>query len=164
MNEIMIMVSEDPQVKHRVINRHPVHPSITPAQISDLVDIFYVRVRSDEELGPMFDKRLEDRWEDHLLKMKTFWEAVLLRTGAYKGKPVPTHMKLKEVVSTDFKSWLELFRKTAAECFAPDAVPLVIETAERIAQSLWLAMFGSPISRPPDWMVTPDQPTENAER
>ncbi len=141
-----------------VINRQPVHLSITSDQISVLVENFYDRIRSDERLGPIFNKRLEKRWDAHLTKMKTFWESVLLRTGTYHGKPVPAHLRLKEVVSDDYRIWLELFRQTATECFDPEAAPLVIGVAERIAQSLWLAMFSTPISTPPSWMYSGTEP------
>lgn len=135
----------------RPIGRHPVHASITESQISELVDRFYDRVWSDARLGPIFSDRLQSTRAAHLEKMKTFWSAVLLRTGAYKGKPVPAHVKLTEVRSADFECWLGLFRPVAREVFSHEAAPLVIETAERIASSLWLAMFGTPFSSPPDW-------------
>lgn len=135
----------------RPAGRIPVHPSITEQQISDLVDKFYDRVWEDRRLGPIFSARLEHARDAHLAKMKTFWSSVLLRTGAYKGKPVPAHARLTEVVTTDFEIWLGLFRPVARDIFSNEAAPLVIEAAERIATSLWLAMFGTPFSNPPDW-------------
>lgn len=134
------------------INRHPVHASITKEQISDLVDDFYEIIRADARLGPIFNERLQGRWPEHLDKMKLFWASILLRTGEYKGKPVPAHVKLKEVESEDFKIWLSLFRQTANDTFETEAAALVIEAAERIAQSLWLAMFATPTDAPPAWM------------
>ena len=38
-----------------------------------LVDTFYTRVRADELLGPIFDERIQDRWERHLDLMYRFW-------------------------------------------------------------------------------------------
>lgn len=134
------------------LNRHPVHPSITEQQISDLVELFYQRVLRDERLGPIFDGRLAGHWPEHMSKMKDFWSSVLLRTGRFKGKPMPAHMKLSEAQSEDFRIWLSIFRPTAQEIFEPDAVQLVVEAAERIAQSLWMAMFGSPFDAIPNWI------------
>lgn len=131
--------------------RTPVHASITEEQISDLVDGFYARVWADDRLGPIFSARLESKRDEHLAKMKMFWSSVLLRTGAYKGRPVPAHVQLTEVCTDDFQIWLGLFRPVARDVFSPAAAPLVIEAAERIATSLWLAMFGTPFSNPPDW-------------
>ncbi len=135
----------------RPVDRRPVHASITEEQISDLVDRFYDRVWSDARLGPIFSARLENSRAAHLAKMKSFWSSVLLRTGAYTGKPVPAHVSLEDVQSADFERWLSIFRPVAYDAFSSEAAPLVIETAERIASSLWLAMFGNPFSSPPDW-------------
>lgn len=132
----------DGEAQNRTLNRFPVHPSFTSEQISKMVEHFYQQVRAHESLGPIFEHHLVDRWPAHLSKMKDFWEAVLLRTGVYKGKPVPAHLKLTEVVTGDFGDWLGLFRRSAQEFLEPEAVPLVVATAERIAKSLQFAMFG----------------------
>ena len=141
-----------PVVQAGVAGREPVHDSITPAQISDLVERFYARVRKDARLGPIFEARMNGHWADHLDRMKAFWSSVLLRSSAYKGQPVPAHLRLTEVVSEDFRCWLVLFRRTAGECFEAEAARLVIAAAERIARSLWLALFGTLDNRPPDWI------------
>lgn len=145
------MTGSQDELAVRPAGRMPVHPSITERQISDLVDRFYDRVWADPRLGPIFSGRLEKTRDEHLAKMKTFWSSVLLRSGDYKGKPVPAHAKLDEVVGADFAIWLGLFRPVARDVFSNEAAPLVIEAAERIATSLWLAMFGTPFSNPPDW-------------
>ncbi len=134
------------------IERHPVHASITQEQISNLVDFFYGKIRDDERLGPIFNDRIGDAWPVHLNKMKSFWRSILLKTGEYKGRPLPVHFQQKEVVSEDYKIWLSLFRETAREVFEPEAAPLVIEAAERIAKSFWLAIFASPFDQAPEWI------------
>ncbi|WP_346899908.1 group III truncated hemoglobin [uncultured Roseibium sp.] len=137
------------------VRRQPAHPSIDSAQISALVDTFYGRIREDERLGPVFDGRLGGRWDPHLGKMKAFWRSVLLKTGEYKGQPVPTHYKLKEVVSDDYRIWLELFRETAFEVFEDEeAARIVIRQAEKIAQSLWMATIASPFDKVPGFLTT----------
>ena len=140
--------------------RQPAHPNISADQIERLVDEFYGRVRADSRLGPIFDSRIQsDDWQVHLSKMKSFWRSVLLRTGEYHGKPVPAHAQLSDVVTDDFRIWLALFRKTAAEIFAPEPMAVVVETAERIASSLWLAMNAHTIAAPPDWTSTASSPS-----
>jgi hemoglobin len=131
--------------------RQPAHPSITPAQIASLVDIFYGRVRKDERLGPIFEQRVAGDWEPHLTKMKGFWRSVLLKTGEYKGRPVPVHVQIGGITDVHYVRWLELFRVTVAEVFEPAARGVVIEAAERIASSLWLATSGNLLARPPNW-------------
>lgn len=127
------------------------HDSITAEQVSQLVDIFYERVRSDEQLAPMFLQHMSLAWPDHMDRMKAFWRSVLLKTGEYKGKPVPAHTKMQNVETEDFARWLDLFGMTVREVFAPAAQPIIIQAAERIATSLWLAMKADPFSKPPIW-------------
>lgn len=111
--------------------------------ISDLVDRFYGRVREDPELGPIFEGAIGDHWEPHLERMKRFWSAVILRTGDYSGRPVPAHQRLSSVVPAHFQRWLGLFRDTLAELSSdPAVVSTFMERADRIANSLQLAMFG----------------------
>lgn len=139
------------------VRRQPAHPSIDSAQISALVDTFYGRIREDDRLGPVFDGRLDGRWEPHLGKMKAFWRTVLLKTGEFKGQPVPTHYKLTEVVSDDYRIWLELFRETAFDVFeSEEAARIVIRQAEKIAQSLWMATIASPFDKVPGFLSMAD--------
>lgn len=114
-----------------------------------MVHIFYGRIRSHPRLGEIFERRLDGRWEEHLPKMEAFWQSVLLKNGAYKGKPVPAHLKQKELVSSDYGEWLGVFRPVVEDLFEPDLADEIIAVAERIAQSLWLATFGSPGATPP---------------
>lgn len=127
--------------------RTPLHPTITRDQIDVLVETFYADVWADARLGPIFTARIADR-PRHLATMKSFWESVLLHTGSYRGRPMPAHMKLKEVVEGDFTIWLGHFERAVTRVFEPDARPLVIATAERIARSFWIGMFGGLSGRP----------------
>jgi hemoglobin len=112
--------------------------------ISILVDSFYGRIRSHEVLGPIFNDVIADNWEPHLTKMKTFWGAVTLYTGAYSGRPVPVHKKLEGLQREHFSLWLGLFRETLeAVAPNPEVVELFYGRASGIAQSLQLAIFHS---------------------
>ena len=118
---------------------------IDEAYISTLVDSFYERVRADEALGPIFEKAIGNDWGPHLTKMKAFWASVALNAGRYSGKPVPAHQKLTDVRRAHVTSWLTWFRHPLDETApTPGAVAYFMERAERIAQSLQLAMFGLP--------------------
>ncbi|HET7411635.1 MAG TPA: group III truncated hemoglobin [Pararhizobium sp.] len=118
-----------------------VHPDIDRAFIGRLVRDFYGRVRNDERLGPIFAGVLHDEWEPHLEKMTEFWCSVILKTRSYDGRPVPAHLKLKQVREEDFDIWLGYFRETTAELCPPGVGEIFVERAERIAKSLKLAMF-----------------------
>jgi hemoglobin len=114
-----------------------------------MVHTFYGCIREHPRLGEIFGRRLAGRWEEHLPKMEAFWQSVLMKNGAYKGKPVPAHLKQKELVSADYAAWLSVFRPVIRELFVPDLADEIIAVAERIAQSLWLATFGTPGATPP---------------
>lgn len=103
-----------------------------------LVHRFYDRVRADPLLGPIFAARITD-WGPHLDRMVAFWSSVALMTGRYHGAPVPAHVGLP-VNWAHFDHWLVLFRQTASEVCPPAGARHVIERAERIAQSLHMAV------------------------
>lgn len=117
--------------------------------IQTMVHTFYGCIREHPRLGEIFERRLAGRWDEHLGKMELFWQSVLLKNGAYKGKPVPAHLKQKELLSADYGEWLGVFRPVIRELFVPDLADEIIAVAERIAQSLWLATFGHAGSNPP---------------
>ena len=116
---------------------------IDEAYISVLVDTFYASIREHETLGPIFNEKIGEEWDDHLIKLKAFWSSVALNSGTYSGRPVPAHIQLTEVRPPHFEEWLGLFKKTLEETApSPAAVLYFYERAERIAKSLQLAMFG----------------------
>ncbi|MEO3429310.1 group III truncated hemoglobin [Pelagibius sp. CAU 1746] len=146
------MTSPNPAPEARNLLRRPVHPDITEEMIRALVHTFYDKVRADAVLGPIFDRVIGERWDDHLAKMCDFWSSVTLVSGRYKGRPLPAHMRLKDVRPEHFTQWLALFRKTAKEVCPPDIAAVFIERAQRIAESFQLGMFfhpGGPLSVPP---------------
>ncbi|WP_121060804.1 group III truncated hemoglobin [Chachezhania antarctica] len=106
--------------------------------LRELVHGFYDKVRRDPMLGPIFADRIDD-WDPHLDRMVAFWSSVALMTGRYHGRPVPKHMPLP-IGEAHFDRWLTLFRETAHEVCSPAGAELVIERAERIAQSLRMAV------------------------
>lgn len=127
------------------IQRHANAIGIDEEYIALLVDEFYRRVRADDVLGPIFEEAIGDRWGHHMPRMKSFWASVALNAGTYSGQPVPVHKKLTRVEHSHFEHWLKLFRETLEETApTPDAVVYFMERANRIAESLQLAMFGFP--------------------
>lgn len=121
---------------------------IDEAFISTLVETFYARIREHPLLGPIFENAIGDDWDRHLATMKSFWASVALNAGLYSGKPVPAHAKHTQIQPWHFNIWLALFEQTLKDTApTPGAVLYFMERAERIAQSLQLAMFGLPMGR-----------------
>lgn len=106
-----------------------------------LVGEFYARVRKDPQLGPVFNDAVSD-WPDHLEKLTAFWSSVMTASGRYKGQPVPAHMRHRARISPElFTRWLALWRRTTDELMAPSAASALQAKAERIGESLQLAIF-----------------------
>ena len=130
------------------------YEAVNEQAIQVMVHTFYGCIRQHPRLGEIFERRLEGKWDEHLPKMESFWQSVLLKNGSYKGKPVPAHLKQKELVSSDYAEWLSVFRPVIRELFVPDLADEIIAVAERIAQSLWLATFGFAGAAPPPELFT----------
>lgn len=128
--------------RRRDIQNNATRLGIDDDFISMLVETFYARVRAHPRLGPIFNGEIDD-WPNHLAKLKDFWASVAMNAGRYSGKPVPAHSKLTGIQREDFGLWLGLFQRTLEE-IAPgeETVVYFMQRAERIAQSLQLAMFG----------------------
>ena len=101
---------------------------ITLDDIKQLVDSFYEKVRGDEFIGVIFNERIGNRWPQHLEKMYTFWQTVLLGEHTYFGSPFPPHANLP-VSHIHFERWMLLFNQTLDELF----------TGEKADEAKWRA-------------------------
>jgi hemoglobin len=119
-------------------------PSITEPDIRVMVDAFYVKVRADAVLGPIFASAIPGDWQPHLEKMYAFWSSVMLTSGRYQGNPVSKHLALAGMTPELFTRWLALFDATCRELFDDDVAAAFRGKAERIAESLKLALFYRP--------------------
>jgi len=117
---------------------------INEEYISLLVDSFYARVRQHPELGPVFEKAIGDAWAEHMPKMKAFWSSVVLRTGAYGGKPMVVHKALTDARPEHFAIWLTLFEETLRATSPNEQVTKAfLDGAKQMAVRLQAGMFAS---------------------
>ena len=139
----------------------------TEAEVAELVDAFYARVRDDALLGPVFEDNVAD-WSRHLPKMIDFWSSALRGSKRYRGTPMPVHCALPGLTHSMFEHWLDLFCETARTLQNRALAERAVELSQRIARSLW---YGYQLSREPDSVpadlstrrLTP-MPTHGAER
>ena len=127
---------------------------ITLNSVQSLVDCFYTKVRSDDELGPVFIQAIgesDEEWSVHLETMYRFWSTLMYTTGCYegrhlqyKGMPVQKHQKLPIFAENLFDRWLALFHETAREFHNEKAATHYIEASERVAKSLKLSLYYKP--------------------
>ncbi|MCO5259403.1 MAG: group III truncated hemoglobin [Crocinitomicaceae bacterium] len=97
-----------------------------------LVDDFYKRIREDNLLRQIFDDVIQNRWPEHLAKMYTFWQTVILGDHTYFGAPFPPHAHLP-VEKEHFDRWLELFYATLDDFFIGEGVDKAKWQAKRMA-------------------------------
>ena len=106
---------------------------------------FYVRVRRDALIGPVFAAAIPDvAWPHHMTTITAFWSSVLLKAGSYKGNPFAKHGQLGVLQPEHFARWLDLFEQTAMAQFTPDVARSIVERAHRIGDSLKAGLFFRP--------------------
>ncbi len=109
---------------------------ITEERISDLVEGFYEKIRSDALLGPIFNEKITD-WPPHLARMKDFWTSIAIESGRFHGNPMIKHLAIPDIERSHFNHWLALFDQTLPEVMpSAAACQFLSERAARIADSL----------------------------
>jgi hemoglobin len=85
--------------------------------IKIFVDDFYLKVKDDELLSPIFNFRLSSHWDPHLEKMYAFWNAALFAEKGYNGNPFMKHATM-ELRPEHFERWLGMFNATVDDHFS----------------------------------------------
>lgn len=80
-------------------------------------------------LGPVFEARIDGRWDAHVERMCDFWSSVLYSSGRYRGDPVGVHARLPGIGPAHFDRWITLFEDTASKVL-PEA-----EASDIVARS-----------------------------
>lgn len=101
--------------------------------IRELVYTFYDKIREDKLLADIFNERIQDRWPEHLEKMVTFWQTVLLDDRTYQGAPFPPHATLP-VEREHFDRWLKLFYETINDLFYGELAEEAIWRADKMSE------------------------------
>lgn len=114
--------------------------TVNEESIGDMVDTFYLEIRRDPLLGPIFSSAIGDKWTPHLAKMKAFWSSVLLASRTYKGNPMIAHLRLPLLTALHFERWLELWRATAANLCSQELAQVFVQRAEGIGARLLLTI------------------------
>lgn len=113
----------------------------TRADIEQLVNTFYEKVKADADIGYFFTAVMHVDWDVHLPKMYDFWENLLFYTGNYTGNPMLVHRKVNAhapISAAHFGQWLTLFNATVDELFEGERADLVKARALNIATVMQL--------------------------
>jgi hemoglobin len=116
----------------------------THEQLRALVEAFYASVRADGELGPIFERHVDD-WDEHLERLTDFWHGLMLTSGRYKGNPFAAHKPFAaELDAALFDRWLALWREATNAAFPPDIASRFQFKAGRVAESLKAGLIFNP--------------------
>lgn len=108
--------------------------------IERVVHQFYIKVRHDALLGPVFDRFIGNDWDNHLARMCDFWSAILFHTARYKGNPMLAHLQVEEISPRHFDRWIELFVETVGEECEAALGARFVELAMRMRENLQRAV------------------------
>lgn len=106
---------------------------ITAAEIDRVVARFYARIRTHEELGPVFAAHVTD-WPGHEAKIAGFWRNAILREGSYNGNPMRVHVSTPDIREEHFPLWLGLFREVLGQELPADTALKWAALADRIGE------------------------------
>lgn len=104
--------------------------------IKILVDTFYIKVRKDETIGPIFNEVAKFEWHVHIPVMYTFWDSIIFGNVSYKGNPMIKHIDLArktEMGPLQFEVWLKYWNETVDELFQGEKATEAKTRADSIA-------------------------------
>ncbi|MEP7257780.1 MAG: group III truncated hemoglobin [Flavitalea sp.] len=116
----------------------------TRSDIEALISGFYLKVKADPLIGPIFTDVAKVNWEKHLPLMFDFWENTLFYTGAYSGNPMKAHQRLHRMFNLKeehFTTWVGLFKTTVDELFEGEKALLAKQRAVSISTVIQLDLF-----------------------
>ncbi len=113
--------------------------------VSLLVNTFYVKIRKDNILGPIFNSIITD-WDSHLTLLTDFWETQLFLKRKYYGNPVTAHQEVDDkmnhsITSEHFGLWLNLWFETLDELFEGDVSWIAKNRAQKMSTMLFMEIF-----------------------
>ena len=137
LNRVEMMAISDYVVRARAKKMADANViGIDDALISQLVERFYIAIRDDDVLGPIFAAHIID-WPPHLARMKNFWASVTLESGRFRGNPMLKHIAIGGLQQMHFDRWLALWRDAVSQVVPhKPAASIFLSAADRIAQSL----------------------------
>ena len=111
----------------------------TPAQVHDLVTIFYREVVFDELLEPVFGEVAEVDWAEHIPRLIDYWCWILFGAPRYPGAVTRTHRHLhglQAIEPAHCDRWFSLWTTCVNERWSGPYA----EHAKRHAQTLMAGM------------------------
>ncbi|MCH2165278.1 MAG: group III truncated hemoglobin [Marinovum sp.] len=124
---------------------HPRLP-IAPADIDQVVVLFYARVRQHPVIGPLFMEAVgtgDSEWAEHEAKIASFWRNAMMIDREYQGNPMRIHIANDAIQPEHFPIWLGLFHETLMDCLDADLAESFFALASRIGRSMAMGIHAS---------------------
>lgn len=115
-----------------------IYSDINKESIDKLMNIFYDKIKSDNNLGPIFKSKIgesKEAWDKHKDKISNFWQGQILGEGNYRGQPMKTHIELPPFPQEFFNIWLDLFSQSLNLVFDDNCKDVFLKRAQMIANS-----------------------------
>jgi len=114
---------------------------LTVELVRRVVVLFYDKVRRDAVLGPIFETALGSDWDAHIDRIIQFWVTATRLGRGYSGRNfMPAHLKHRSIEADQIPRWLVLFRETATEQCCLKSATVLIDIAQRMAETLELGL------------------------
>ena len=121
----------------------------TREDISVLVAAFYLKIRNEKTLGPIFNDHIpNEEWPKHLSKLTDFWETNLFGIAKFKGSPSQKHVAIDAnlghtISQTHFGKWLQLWFETIDELYEGTLATKAKESARKMATGQFLTIWNN---------------------
>jgi hemoglobin len=112
-----------------------------------LVRAFYGRALTDAFLGFLFTDVAKLDLEEHVPRITSFWETILLGAQSYSGGAFRPHAELNakaRLAAGHFERWLWLWGTCVDELFAGPRAELAKSHARRVATAFYRRLQGLP--------------------
>lgn len=111
----------------------------TEEDVQLFTNIFYQKLLADDRINHLF---LHLNLEEHLPRIYSFWNTILLGTMSYKNNMIEAHKHL-HLKKEDFPIWLRHFEATLRENFEGEKTDEAISRANTIAMTMRYKLLGS---------------------
>jgi hemoglobin len=119
-------------------------PDITTrADIENLIDAFYTKVKTNKTIGFIFNDVMKVNWEHHVPIIVDFWETILLDRPVYNNNAMAAHYNINKKVPLQkehFDQWIYLFTTTVDELFEGKISELAKTKAKSIGSIMLFKM------------------------
>lgn len=115
------------------------------SDVSLIVRTFYMKVRVEPTLGPIFNSIITD-WEEHLERLTDFWFMNLFGGKSYTGNPIAAHQHVDDltpggITPFHFGTWLNLWFETIDADFEGENADMLKRRARKMQTPLMISIF-----------------------